>query len=170
MNFELNSKTCPVYFFGEVWAVECLVYTLEETVLGWYSTVWCFARTYVAVWARDRSNNAVCHVWPQRTHRDITCNSSPPGQNRRHFAYDIVKNIFVNEKFWLIPDGPIGNMSALVQAMVWRRTGDKPLPEPRLTWFTDAYMRHSGRRVNSLAPGGCGVNFESYIFKRTLWS
>ena len=31
---------------------------------------------------------------------------------------------------------------ALVQVMARRRTGDKPLPEPTLIQFTDAYMRH----------------------------
>ena len=36
----------------------------------------------------------------------------------------------------------IDNTSALVQTMAWRRTGDKPLPEPMLTQFTDTYMRH----------------------------
>ena len=29
--------------------------------------------------------------------------------------------------------------------MAWRRTGDKPLPEPMMTQFTDAY---------TVAPGG----------------
>ena len=28
--------------------------------------------------------------------------------------------------------------------MAWRRIGDKPLSEPMLTQFTDAYMRHYG--------------------------
>ena len=34
----------------------------------------------------------------------------------------------------------IDNKPALVQVMAWRRTGDKPLPEPILTQITDAYM------------------------------
>ena len=37
---------------------------------------------------------------------------------------------------------PIDNNPALAQIMAWRRIGDKPLSEPVLTWFTDAYMRH----------------------------
>ena len=41
-----------------------------------------------------------------------------------------------------VPKGPINNNAALVQAMAWRRRGDKPLPEPMLTQVTDAYMRH----------------------------
>ena len=41
-----------------------------------------------------------------------------------------------------IPRGLIDNESALVQVLAWCRTGDKPLPEPILTQFVDAYMRH----------------------------
>ena len=32
------------------------------------------------------------------------------------------------------------NWSALVQAMACHRAGDKPLPEPMMTLFTDAQM------------------------------
>ena len=56
---------------------------------------------------------------------------------------------FMDEKFciftWIslkfVAKGPIGNKPALVQVMAWRRQGDKPMPEPMLTLFTDAYMR-----------------------------
>ena len=59
-------------------------------------------------------------------------------------------NIFLNENVWLsinislefAPKGPIDNKSALVQVMAWCRIGDKPLSEPMLTLFTDAYMQH----------------------------
>ena len=79
-------------------------------------------------------------------------NSSPPGQNGRHFADDIFKCIFMNEKFCIsikislkfVPKGQIDNKSALVQVMAWRQTGDKPLPEPILTLFTNAYTQHKG--------------------------
>ena len=40
--------------------------------------------------------------------------------------------------------GLIDNMSALVQIMARRCPGDKPLSEPMLTQFTDAYMWHQG--------------------------
>ena len=36
----------------------------------------------------------------------------------------------------------INNELALVQVMAWHRTDDELLPEPMLTQFTDAYMRH----------------------------
>ena len=32
--------------------------------------------------------------------------------------------------------------TALVQIMAWRWLGDKPLSEPTMVWFTDAYMCH----------------------------
>ena len=28
-----------------------------------------------------------------------------------------------------------------MEVMAWRQTGDKPLPEPMMTQFTDAYMQ-----------------------------
>ena len=34
---------------------------------------------------------------------------------------------------------PIDIHSALIEVMAWRRTGDKPLSEPMLTQFIDAY-------------------------------
>ena len=66
------------------------------------------------------------------------------------FADDIFKFIFLNENDRLaiqislkfVPTSPIDNTPALVQVMAWRQTGDKPLSEPMLTRFTDAYKRH----------------------------
>ena len=42
----------------------------------------------------------------------------------------------------VFPKGPIDKKAALVQAMAWRWTRDKPLSELMLTQFTDAYTRH----------------------------
>ena len=63
------------------------------------------------------------------------------GQNGRHFADDIFKCFFMNEKFEVC-SGSNDNTSALVQVRAWRRTGDKLLPEPMLIQFADAYIRH----------------------------
>ena len=79
-------------------------------------------------------------------------NSAPHGQNGRHFADDIFNCVFLNENIGIsiqislkfVPKGPIDNKSAFVQVMARHRTGDNPLPEPMLTQFTDAYMRHKG--------------------------
>ena len=72
-------------------------------------------------------------------------------QSGRYFPDDIYKCIFLNENacilikisLKLVPIGPIENKSALVEAMAWRRTGDKPLSEPMMVQFPYAYMRHS---------------------------
>ena len=65
-------------------------------------------------------------------------------------ADDIFDCIFLNENdrfpiqisLKYVPRSPIDNKPALIQVMAWRRTGDKPLPEPMMTQFIDAYMRH----------------------------
>ena len=56
-------------------------------------------------------------------------NSSPPGQNGRHFADDVFGCIFVNEKFCIltkislkcVSKGQIDDNPALVKIMAWRR-------------------------------------------------
>ena len=80
----------------------------------------------------------------------LVFNSSPPGQNGRHFTDDICEYIFMNERFCILirislkfaHKDQIDNTAASVQVMAWGRIGDKPLPEPMLIQFTDAYMRH----------------------------
>ena len=42
-----------------------------------------------------------------------------------------------------VSKGPINDIPVLVQVMAWRRPGDKPLSEPMMACFDDAYMRHS---------------------------
>ena len=82
--------------------------------------------------------------------RGCTYHPSPPGHNGRRFANNIFKCIFMNEMFWLsirislkfVTKGPFGNKPALVQVVAWRGTGGMPLPEPMVTQFSDAYMRH----------------------------
>ena len=60
--------------------------------------------------------------------------------NRRPFADDIFKCIFLNENELIlpkillrfVPKVRINNIPALVQIMAWRRPGDKPLSEPMM--------------------------------------
>ena len=67
-------------------------------------------------------------------------NSLRPRLNRRPFADDIFKCIFLNENKWIlprislkfVPKVRINNIPALVQIMAWRRPGDKPLSEPKM--------------------------------------
>ena len=75
-------------------------------------------------------------------------NTLNPRQNGCHFP-DIFKWIFSNENAWIlvkislkfVPKGLIDNIPALVLIMAWHRIGNKPLSEPMLTRFIDAYMR-----------------------------
>ena len=65
-------------------------------------------------------------------------------------ADDLFKSIFLNENdripiqilLKFVPRTPIDNTPVLVQVTAWRQTGDMPLPEPMMTQFIDAYMRH----------------------------
>ena len=67
-------------------------------------------------------------------------NTLRPRQNGRHFPDDILKWIFFNENVWIsieislkfVPKGDINNIPVLVEIMVWRRPGDKPLSEPMM--------------------------------------
>ena len=59
----------------------------------------------------------------------VPINSSPPGQNGRYFVDNILRCIFVNEKFCIlikislkfVPKCPIDNNPALVEVMAWRQ-------------------------------------------------
>ena len=65
--------------------------------------------------------------------------------NVPHFPYDIFECFFLNETVWIlnkiwlkfVPEGPIGNIPALVQIMAWHRPGGKPLSEAMMAKFTD---------------------------------
>ena len=65
-------------------------------------------------------------------------------------ANNIFKCIFLNENCIIliqislkfVPRSPIDNKPALVQVMAWHLIGNKPLPEPMIAQFTEAYMWH----------------------------
>ena len=79
---------------------------------------------------------------------DVLVNTLRLRQHGRHFTYGTFECIFLNENVWIpiqislkfIPKGTINNMPALVKIMTWRRPGDKPLSEPVMAYFADAYM------------------------------
>ena len=85
-------------------------------------------------------------------------NTLRPRQNGRHFADDTFKRIFLNENVRIsikisltfVPEGPINNISALVQIMAWRRPGDKPLSEPMMTSLPTHICVTRPQWVNSL--------------------
>ena len=110
---------------------------------------------------KNKNNSNKPHLYTQQNPTELSrlswgplllvqINSSPPGQYGRHFADYIFKCIFMNEKFCIliqvslkfIPKGQIDNNSALFQAMAWRRTGDKPLPEAIQNQFINTKIWH----------------------------
>ena len=61
--------------------------------------------------------------------------------------------IWIRISLKFVPKSPNDNNAVLVQVMVWRRTCHKPLREPRLTQFPDAYIRHKGWWINGCSFG-----------------
>ena len=89
-----------------------------------------------------------------------------PRQNRRHFADDTFKPIFLNENIRIsirislkfVPKVPINNIPALVQIMAWRRPGDKPLSEPMMVNLPmhicvtrPQWVKHKNEMINTIA-------------------
>ena len=105
-----------------------------DNSLGWTIMKWNFSAS----------------LWPSDEPSDERAYSSTMNKKGRHFTDDIFKRIFLNENLIIsiqysmkfVPKGPIDNKLALVQVMAWCRIGDKPLPEPMLSQYTDANMRH----------------------------
>ena len=68
------------------------------------------------------ASNAYCICGTSKYYKDNFINSSPPGQNGLHFADNIFRCIFMNEKIYtlikislkFVPKGPIDNSPALV--------------------------------------------------------
>ena len=102
--------------------------------------VWTQLPHWILFW---RLQLTICYHWVTQWDRE---------KNGRHFPDDIFKCIFMNEKFCILIDISlkfvskvrINNTPALDQIMAWRRTGDKPLPEPNadtVHWHLYAALR-----------------------------
>ena len=95
-------------------------------------------------------------------------NTLRPRQNRRHFADDIFKSIFLNENTRIslkislkfVPKVRINNIPPLVQIMAWRLPGDKPLSEPMMVRLLTHICVTRPQWVNHYSPrllhGHCG--------------
>ena len=83
-----------------------------------------------------------------RLHYHFEAETKLPPFRRRHFQMHFREwkcMNFTSLKISLkcVSKFRINNIPTLVQIMVWRRPGDKPLSEPMMALLTDAYMRHS---------------------------
>ena len=57
------------------------------------------------------------------------------------------KRIPISISLKYVSRSPIDNKPALVQAMAWRRTSDKPLPGPMMAQYINEYMLHYGEII-----------------------
>ena len=108
-------------------------------------------------------------VVPEKPKFIITCtgwrlNTLRARRNRRHFADDIFKDIFLNENVWIsieislkfVPKGPVDNIPSLVQIMAWRHHGDKPLSEAMMVRLLTHICANRPQWVNRYAHKICG--------------
>ena len=121
------------------WPVTRKMFSFDDVIMNnhYLDQRWCVLKISIKI------NGSYCcpwatvpygFMWPQLV------NAFRPWQNGRHFPDDIFKRIFLNENIWIwntiwldfVPMVPIGNKTALVQIMAWRRTGAKPLSEPMM--------------------------------------
>ena len=86
-------------------------------------------------------------------------------------ADDNLKCIFLNENnkiliqisLKFVPMSPIDSKPTLVQVMAWRPTGDRPLPEPMLTQFTDEYMRLGGDELIHIVLCSLDISWSFFL-------
>ena len=57
--------------------------------------------------------------------------------------------IMIQISLKFVPKNPIDNKPALLQLIAWRWTSDKPLPEPMINLFTNAYMNLGGDELKT---------------------
>ena len=115
-------------------------------------------------------NGHSCRI---RNRESNLVNTLRPRQNSRHFPDDIFKCIFLNENVWIlikislkfVPNGSINNIPALVQIMVWRRPGDKPLSETMMVRLPTHIYVTRPRWVDLLSPRRCGSDLKNIMLK-----
>ena len=114
-----------------------IVHCNEYLVSTVDTDAWYFSTRAVVVPLLITYPCASSRLWVNSLMMGKLFNTSRLRQNGRHFPDGIFKWIFLNENvrssikisLKFVPGGPISNIPALVQIMVWRRPGDKPLSE-----------------------------------------
>ena len=124
--------------------------------------IWCKCRAFLSLALCYWSIISVSHAWLRWCHMYWHINNTlGPRLNRRPFADDIFKCIFLNENEWIlprislkfVPKVPINNIPALVQIMAWRRSSDKPLSEPMMVSLLTHICVTRPQWVNSYIGG-----------------
>ena len=110
-----------------LWYLQCISKG-DTPVLHWTTDIYCSVSN---IGSKPNMSWILDQNW-------IAFNTLRLRQNGHHFADDIFKWIFLNEDVWIpikislkfVPQGPVNNITALVQIMAWRRSVDKPLSGP----------------------------------------
>ena len=145
--YELTKDTPYLDLSGELWSV---FYEYFNRNWPCYKGFLLYIYIYIYIMYATKQNLCPRELLLQKS--DLL-KSSPPEQNGHHFADNIFRYIFVNEKFWIliqislqfVPKCPVDRTPLLIWIMAWRRIGDKLLSEPIMTRLTGACMRHEGK-------------------------
>ena len=147
--FLCNPNTSAMIVMCVYWGVMVWYWMLQATLIvlscGTYSA---------SHWERIFQGMYVSFLWCSSHY----FNTLRPRYNRRHFADDIFKCIFLNGNVWIqvkislkfVPKSAINNIPALVQIMAWRRSGDKPLSEPMMVGLPTHICDTRPRWVNAI--------------------
>ena len=132
----------------------------------------CFARYFVFVYKPCKTSwtfgVGVTHTLLVAT---LSCE-----QNGCHFTDDIFKWNFVNGnccilieiRLKFVTEGPIENMSALVQIMTWCPQATSHYLNKWWARSITSYGNTEPHQVNLLAAGRCSIYFKRKIFKLTI--
>ena len=146
-NSQIPECTCPISHnvpFGT--EMRTFLFWMEHCGI-WNKWIPGFVKLfyYVILPVKTQSGNYSSQMRDQRSCLLTTAvtprfNTLRPRQDGRYFADDGLKCIFLNEDVWIslkiplkfVARGPINNIPAFGQIMVWRRPGDRPLSEPMM--------------------------------------
>ena len=154
---------------GNVFCVIVPLWGIPPVTVGFHSE-----------WASDVGILWFLRCWPEQT-----INTLRPRQNGCHFADETFERIFLNENARIstkislafVHTGPINNISAMVQIMAWRGSGDKPLSEPMvvslLTHICVTLPQWAKKQSNDRWSGtrhSCGVSIMGSSLMRLVVS
>ena len=142
---EIDSTPFPqsqnsTYYRNDLWRWLLPFNTIKSLILD-KGTLFSFMKNvYNIIQIRNSTCESIIVVNPCHAY---FFNTLRPGNN--------FNCIFLNGDLWIlirislkfVHKFPIDNTPALIQIMAWCLTGNKPLSEPMMTYFTDAYMHHS---------------------------
>ena len=135
----------------------------------------------VMVWCRQATSHYLSQCWPRSMSpngvtRPQWFNTLRSRQNGWHLPDNIFKYIFLTENVSIaikislkfVHEGPINNITTLVQIMAWCCPGDKPLSEPMLVYLLTHICITRPQWVSLLPPWRYGNNFTNVFFNLML--